>query len=73
MNDDVLEEKVAEVTPISLDAQLREYEAKLISWALNIARGNKSKAAALLQVKRSTLGDRIKHCGLGGSHGASNC
>ena len=51
-------------TPISLDARLREVEANLIKWALNAAGGNKSKAAQLLQIKRSTLGDRIKQCGL---------
>jgi transcriptional regulator with GAF, ATPase, and Fis domain len=49
---------------ISLDDRLREVEANLIRWALDASHGNKSKAAALLQVKRSTLGDRIKHCGL---------
>jgi DNA-binding NtrC family response regulator len=53
------------VTPISLDDRLRELEASLISWALSVSRGNKSKAARLLQVKRSTLGDRINRCGLG--------
>jgi DNA-binding NtrC family response regulator len=53
------------VTPISLDDRLRELEASLISWALTVSRGNKSKAARLLQVKRSTLGDRINRCGLG--------
>src|SRR5262245_34873053 len=51
-------------TPISLDGRLRDLEASLITWALKASRGNKSKAAQLLQVKRSTLGDRIKHCGL---------
>ncbi len=53
------------VLPISLDDRLRELEASLISWALTVSRGNKSKAARLLQVKRSTLGDRINRCGLG--------
>ena len=53
---------------ISLDDRLRELEANLISWALKASNGNKSKAAELLQVKRSTLGDRIKHCGLGLDH-----
>jgi DNA-binding NtrC family response regulator len=53
------------VAPISLDDRLRELEASLISWALAASRGNKSKAARLLQVKRSTLGDRINRCGLG--------
>jgi DNA-binding NtrC family response regulator len=51
--------------PISLDDRLREVEASLISWALTLSRGNKSKAAKLLQIKRSTLGDRINRCGLG--------
>lgn len=52
---------------ISLDDRLREVEANLIRWALEASHGNKSKAAALLQVKRSTLGDRIRHYGLGRS------
>jgi transcriptional regulator with GAF, ATPase, and Fis domain len=52
------------LTPISLDERLKELEARLISWALQASRGNKSRAAELLQVKRSTLGDRIRHCGL---------
>ena len=50
---------------ISLDDRLREVEANLIAWALKASRGNKSKAAELLQIKRSTLGDRINRCGLG--------
>jgi len=50
---------------ISLDDRLMEVEANLISWALTTSRGNKSKAAELLQIKRSTLGDRINRCGLG--------
>jgi len=56
------------VTPISLDERVREFEAGLISWALTVARGNKSKAARLLMVKRSTLGDRINRCRLGRHH-----
>ena len=54
----------ATVVPVSLDDRLREFEAGLIQWALRASNGNKSKAAELLQVKRSTLGDRIRHCGL---------
>jgi DNA-binding NtrC family response regulator len=54
----------AKPTPISLDERLRELEANLIGWALKVSNGNKSRAAELLQIKRSTLGDRIKHCGL---------
>jgi DNA-binding NtrC family response regulator len=51
--------------PISLDDRLREVEANLIGWALKVSGGNKSKAAELLRIKRSTLGDRINRCGLG--------
>jgi DNA-binding NtrC family response regulator len=50
---------------VSLDERLRDVERTLIGWALRVSRGNKSKAAALLQIKRSTLGDRINRCGLG--------
>src|SRR5207244_120436 len=46
----------AEAAPISLDDRLREMEANLIGWALKVSGGNKSKAAELLQIKRSTLG-----------------
>ncbi len=49
---------------VSLDERLRQVEANLIGWALRVTTGNKSKAAALLRIKRSTLGDRIARCGL---------
>jgi transcriptional regulator with GAF, ATPase, and Fis domain len=52
------------VVPISLDDRLREVEADFIAWALKMSGGNKSKAAELLKIKRSTLGDRINRCGL---------
>jgi transcriptional regulator with GAF, ATPase, and Fis domain len=51
--------------PAALDDRLRELEANLILWALKASNGNKSKAAELLQIKRSTLGDRINRCGIG--------
>jgi len=54
-----------EATPIALDDRLRELESSLITWALRMSAGNKSKAAELLKIKRSTLGDRINRCGLG--------
>jgi DNA-binding NtrC family response regulator len=54
-----------EAAPISLDDRLREVETNLIGWALKVSGGNKSRAADLLQIKRSTLGDRINRCGLG--------
>jgi transcriptional regulator with GAF, ATPase, and Fis domain len=53
-----------EASSISLDDRLREVESNLITWALKVSDGNKSKAAELLSIKRSTLGDRIARCGL---------
>jgi two-component system response regulator AtoC len=50
--------------PVALDDRVREFEANLIAWALKVSNGNKSRAAELLQIKRSTLGDRIVRCGL---------
>jgi DNA-binding NtrC family response regulator len=55
---------LSDLTPISLNDRLLEVERCLIRWALKASQGNKSRAAALLRVKRSTLGDRIRHCGL---------
>jgi transcriptional regulator with PAS, ATPase and Fis domain len=54
----------ATIASISLDDRLREVETNLIGWALKVADGNKSRAAELLNIKRSTLGDRIARCGL---------
>jgi transcriptional regulator with PAS, ATPase and Fis domain len=54
----------AHPSSVSLDQRLAEVEQGLIRWALNVSKGNKSKAAELLQIKRSTLGDRIKRLGL---------
>ena len=48
----------------SLDERLRAVEVQMIAAALRTAKGNKSKAAAMLRIKRSTLGDRIKKLGL---------
>jgi transcriptional regulator with GAF, ATPase, and Fis domain len=50
--------------PVSLDDRLREVESNLIEWALKVSEGNKSRAAELLKIKRSTLGDRIVRCGI---------
>jgi transcriptional regulator with GAF, ATPase, and Fis domain len=55
----------ARTGPVSLDERLREVESGLIAWALKACGGNKSKAAELLSIKRSTLGDRIKKLDLG--------
>jgi DNA-binding NtrC family response regulator len=53
-----------ELSAVSLDDRLREFETDLISWALRVTAGNKSRAAKLLKIKRSTLGDRMSRCGL---------
>jgi transcriptional regulator with PAS, ATPase and Fis domain len=50
----------AHPSAVSLDDRLRDVESNLITWALKVSGGNKSKAAELLSIKRSTLGDRIK-------------
>ena len=49
---------------VSLDERLEEVESRLIAWALKVSHGNKSRAAEVLKIKRSTLGDRIKKLGL---------
>jgi DNA-binding NtrC family response regulator len=49
---------------LSLDEHLRKIERELIEQALTECGGNKSRAAGLLRIKRSTLGDRIVRCGL---------
>jgi DNA-binding NtrC family response regulator len=48
---------------VSLDDRLRDVEASLIGWALRVSGGNKSRAAELLHVKRTTLADRISRHG----------
>lgn len=45
---------------LSLDDHLQKVESSLIDWALSATNGNKSKAADLLLISRSTLGDRIR-------------
>jgi DNA-binding NtrC family response regulator len=47
-----------------LDAQLRALEERLIGDALQEAGFNRSRAARLLEIKRSTLGDRIERLGM---------
>jgi DNA-binding NtrC family response regulator len=54
-----------ETSTISLDEKLLEFERELDNMGRSKqAAANKSRAAKLLRVKRSTLGDRIRHCGL---------
>jgi transcriptional regulator with GAF, ATPase, and Fis domain len=59
-----LSERAGHPAAVSLDERLHEVESHLIGWALKVSHGNKSKAAELLQIKRSTLGDRIRKLGL---------
>jgi DNA-binding NtrC family response regulator len=54
----------AAVAEGSLGQRLQALETQLIQSALRAAKGNKSRAADLLKIKRSTLGDRIKKLGL---------
>jgi transcriptional regulator with GAF, ATPase, and Fis domain len=61
---DALVEPLSGTPSVSLDDRLREVETRLIRWALDESHGNKSKAAALLKIKRSTFGDRLRRCGL---------
>ena len=51
---------------MSLDDRLMQIESGLIGWALGLTDGNKSQAAAILKIRRSTLGDRINRCRLNG-------
>lgn len=58
------EDRPAQLGGLSLDEYLRRVEAECIASALSANGGNKSRAARLLGIKRSTLGDRIVRCGL---------
>ena len=49
---------------VTLDQRLRELELEIVKAALQAANGNKSRAAAALGIKRSTLGDRIARLNL---------
>src|SRR5262245_50265061 len=49
---------------LSLDGRLREIERGLVRSALAVSSGNKSQAARLLRLKRSTFADRLRKLGL---------
>jgi two-component system, NtrC family, response regulator AtoC len=66
------EPDVTTAASLSLDDRLREVESSIIQWGLRMAAGNQSKAADLLGIKRSTLGDRIRKLGLDKAHVESN-
>src|SRR5262249_5323459 len=65
--------RAAEPSPlprtVSLDGRLEQVESQLIAWALRVSHGNKSRAAELLTVRRSTLGDRIRKLGIAAPDG----
>ena len=52
------------VVASGLDPQVRHFEAELIARALMETGYNRSRAARLLNIKRSTLGDRIRRLGI---------
>lgn len=51
--------------PAGLDERVAQFEAGLIAAALEAAAYNRSRAARLLGIKRSTLVDRIRRLGIG--------
>ena len=53
-----------EIRSEGLDSQLQHLETELIQRALMETGYNRSRAARLLRIKRSTLGDRIRRLGL---------
>ena len=65
-------ERDAQPSAVSLEDRLSDLETNLIKWALRVSNGNKSKAADMLKIKRSTLGDRIKKLGLGDLENGEN-
>jgi DNA-binding NtrC family response regulator len=56
------EDAMDDPTEVFLDERLRTLERTLLNWAMSVCHGNRSKAAELLHIKRSTLVDRIKRC-----------
>lgn len=50
--------------PINLQKILREIEEKYIKDALKVADGNKSKAAELLSMNRTTFQEKCKKMGI---------
>ena len=52
---------------LDLRANLERLERKLISRALEVAKGNRALAARLLGIRRALLYDRMRHLGIVGS------
>jgi DNA-binding NtrC family response regulator len=57
--------QIAHIDAEGLDERVARFEAGIIQSALEAARYNRSRAARLLGVKRSTLVDRIRRLGIG--------
>ena len=57
---------------ISLEDSLQEFENKLLAWALGRSAGNKSLAARLLQLSRSTFRSKLTKHGLDSDEGESS-
>ncbi len=51
-------------THLNFTELIQSYEKELLLWALHKAGGNRSKASQLLQLKRTTLQDKLKKYGL---------
>jgi transcriptional regulator with PAS, ATPase and Fis domain len=62
--DQLLSQNVFPVDGVNLKETLEQIEVKLIKQALSRSGGNKAKAAQLLQLKRTTLVERLKKLGL---------
>ncbi|MEQ9363766.1 MAG: sigma 54-interacting transcriptional regulator, partial [Leptospirales bacterium] len=57
----------ADAVTIDFDEQVRQYSRSLIEQALELAEGNKSEAARILGLKRTTLRNRMRDLRLGDS------
>ncbi|MDP7040298.1 MAG: sigma-54 dependent transcriptional regulator [Myxococcota bacterium] len=62
--DQLLSQNIFPADGVNLKETLEQIEVKLIKQALNRSGGNKAKAAELLQLKRTTLVERLKKLGL---------
>lgn len=61
-------QEIVRVDAPCLDERIARFEAEIIAGALEAASYNRSRAARLLGIKRSTLVDRIRRLGVGAAH-----
>ena len=61
-------QEIVRLDAMCLDDRLARFEAEIITGALEAASYNRSRAARLLGIKRSTLVDRIRRLGVVGAH-----